>query len=515
MIAPHTPACLPPFEALYGTLPMGVVLATQGGDVVFANPEFFRLTECTERDLNYMSFADVLSMFSLPPGVRSKESGGLENKWHTVDKYIFTQDRGIAWVRIHATSIDVVGQCFQQLLVEDVSTYKEHLDTLLDRKELYQSIVERRPDPICCFLPDWSITYANASCCRYFASNRKDILGEDLLLLLSPEMREKLAQVVENISIETPAAEIEQFISDFEGKPLWIRWIIQGFFYKTGHIKDYQAIGMDITDQKITESRFIHADRLVSLGTLVSSVAHEINNPNNFIMLNAPLAMDLWWRVAPVLEQRSTKEQADVADDVPIEDVIEHMPQLLQGIIEGSNRIKAIVRELNTFSRQDTDSGFEQLSVNDIVQSAVLLMSKTIALHTSRFSVSYGLGLPMVRGRRQRLEQIVVNLIQNACNALESREQGIHVETFCHKKSGTVRIALRDEGVGIRPEDLPRVTEPFFSTRSAHGGTGLGLSISLSIAREHGGQLLFESTQGKGTAASIVLPAARQKANQS
>ncbi len=457
------PDCLSTFGALYGNLPMGVVLATPKNEIVFTNREFFRLTECTQRDLELMDFVDVVSMFSIPISLRVRDGSWQENKWYNVDKYIYRHDASTAWVRFHITSIECDGQRFQQLLVEDVSKYKEHMDALLDRKELYQSIVDRRPDPICCFLPDWSLTYVNASCGRCLAGTLRDIVGENLLSYLSSEMRERFSQAIEAISEMTPVAEIEQHISDFEGKPLWIRWIVQGFFYKTGHIKDYQAIGVDITDQKLTESKFIHADRLVSLGTLVAGVAHEINNPNNFIMLNAPLAMDLWWRIAPILEEVEAQGQAEVAGGLPLEDIIDHVPQLLQGIIEGSNRINAIVRELKTFSRKDNDSGFEALSVNDVVQSAVLLLSKTIGLCTARFSVSYGAGLPMVRGRRQRLEQIIVNLVQNACNALESRRQAVRVETFLHKESGTVRIAVSDEGIGIRPEDLPRVMDPFYS----------------------------------------------------
>jgi len=168
------------------------------------------------------------------------------------------------------------------------------------------------------------------------------------------------------------------------------------------------------------------------------------------------------------------------------------------------------VRELKNFSRQDFESGFEMLPVNDVVQSAVLLMSKTIGMHTSRFSVRYGAGLPLVRGRRQRLEQIVVNLVQNACHALPGPNKGIEIETLHHEPSGSVRVVVRDEGVGIRPEDLPRVTEPFYSTKREQGGTGLGLSISLAIAREHDGRLLIESVPGKGTTAVAELPAAAQ-----
>jgi polar amino acid transport system substrate-binding protein len=193
---------------------------------------------------------------------------------------------------------------------------------------------------------------------------------------------------------------------------------------------------------------------------------------------------------------------------LPLAEVAGHVPQLVRGIVEGSDRIRDIVEELKEFGRRD-DLDFEPLAVNDVVGSAVFLMDKAIRTHTRKFSVVSGDGLPLVRGRRRRLEQVVVNLIQNACDALRHDEEAIEVETFADEPTGTVRITVRDQGAGIRAEDLPRVTDPFFTTRRSAGGTGLGLSISLGIVKEHGGRLFFESTLDRGTTAVVVLPASR------
>lgn len=503
-------------HAWYDSLPMGAVLATADNELLFANAAFFHITECTARDLEYMNFEDVLSLFCLGVSGPQPELACAEGQWHSLEKYIRRQDGDNAWVRFHLSRVaGPDGAPLRQLLVDDVTRYKECIDSLLNRKELYQSIVETRPDPVCCFLPDGTITYANSSCQRLLGARPgEDLLGEDFLRRIGPEVRAAFEQALQSISTEQPSAEVEQRIIEIAApggqarRQTWVRWIIQGFFYKTGHLKDYQAVGVDISSQKITESRFIHADRLISLGTLVSSVAHEINNPNNFIMLNAPLVMDLWWRLAPALERLAGDRRLALPGGMALEDILVHVPELLQGIVEGSTRIKTIIKELKVFAQKDGDGGFELLSVNDVVQSAVLLMGKTIGQRTERFGVDYGVNLPMILGRRQRLEQIVVNLIQNACNALEDSHQGVHVQTRHDESSDQLCIVVRDEGIGIRPEDLPRVTDPFFSTRRGEGGTGLGLAISLGIAREHGGQLLLESTPGVGTSAAVILPAA-------
>lgn len=501
-------------KALYGDLPFALALAGPDRRILYANREFFSLTECTPGDLDLMTFQDVCSIFCLGvPGDVDCVLGG-PNFWHDMDKPIAKADGSLAWVRVRVDRVHLpgYGEC-SRLYVDGVTRYKVAMEGLLNRKNLYQSIVETRPDLICCFLPDWSITYANTASARFFDKAHTEMVGENFLLLLDPKLRDRFSQAAAAITLDNPMAELEyQAVpEDPEAKPLWLRWIIQGFFYKTGHIKDYQAAGMDVTGQKVTESQFIHADRLVSLGTLVSEVAHEISNPNNFIMLNAPLVLDLWRAVSPGLAELARVKGEDALGGIPISDVAQHVPQLLTGIIEGSVRIRDFVRELKNFARQDFESGFEMLPINDVVQSAVLLMSKTIGLHTSRFSVRYGAGLPLVRGRRQRLEQIVVNLVQNACHALQGPYQGIEIETSHHEPVGSVRIVVRDDGVGIKPEDLPLITEPFYSTKREQGGTGLGLSISLSIAREHGGRLSIESAPGQGTTAIVDLPAVIQE----
>ncbi|GFK92357.1 Sensor protein ZraS [Fundidesulfovibrio magnetotacticus] len=495
-------------DPLYGSLPMAVLVAGADQGVLYANSEFFTLTECRPSDLALMNFQDVLSVFCLGVCEDLGQLLGRPGFWHDMDKPIAMADGSLAWTRVRVDPLVVEGRACHRLLVDNVTRYKVAIEGLLNRKNLYQSIVETRPDLICCFLPDWSLTYANQAAARHFGLDRQEAVGADFLELIEPDARERFSRAVVSITSDNPIAELEYQSAQppQDGPPRFLRWIIQGFFYKTGHIKDYQATGLDVTGQKVTESQFMHADRLVSLGTLVSEVAHEISNPNNFIMLNAPLVLDLWHGVVPALERQALQDRTPGGP--PLEALTRDMPQLLQGIIEGSERIRDFVRQLKDYARKDIEGGYEILSVNDVVQSAVLLMSKTIGMHTSRLAVRYGSGLPLVRGRRQRLEQIVVNLVQNACHALTGPHQGIEIETLRQDDTGDVLIEVRDEGVGIRPEDLPMVTEPFFSTKRDQGGTGLGLSISLSIAREHGGRLEIASQPGKGATARVALPPA-------
>jgi polar amino acid transport system substrate-binding protein len=114
--------------------------------------------------------------------------------------------------------------------------------------------------------------------------------------------------------------------------------------------------------------------------------------------------------------------------------------------------------------------------------------------------------LPAIRGDAQRLEQVVVNLLLNACQALPDRERGIRVATFLDPGRSQVVLEVRDEGAGIAAEHLPHLTDPFFTTRREKGGTGLGLWICAAIVEEHGGTLSFRSRPGEGTVVALTLP---------
>ena len=120
--------------------------------------------------------------------------------------------------------------------------------------------------------------------------------------------------------------------------------------------------------------------------------------------------------------------------------------------------------------------------------------------------VEFGYNLPPVRGNFQRLEQVMVNLIQNSCEALEDRKKGVRIATGFSKKENAVEIRVSDDGMGISPDHITQIMDPFFTTKRERGGTGLGLSVSSSIIKEHKGTMVFESQPGIGTTVTIRIP---------
>jgi polar amino acid transport system substrate-binding protein len=174
--------------------------------------------------------------------------------------------------------------------------------------------------------------------------------------------------------------------------------------------------------------------------------------------------------------------------------------------MEGARRIQQIVDDLKNFVRKDKPDMTERVDVNVVVKSAISLVDTMIRRATNRFTVRYGSELPLLVGNNHRLEQVVINLIQNACQALTDPQSGIEVFTTFDGANHNLVITVKDRGKGIPQESLPYITDTFYTTKYENGGVGLGLSIAAKIVDEHDGRMVFHSEEGKGTRVDVILP---------
>ena len=280
--------------------------------------------------------------------------------------------------------------------------------------------------------------------------------------------------------------------------------------------KPVRTVGtvQDITEQfqvqeesKLRQRQLLQADKMASLGILASGIAHEINNPNHSIMLNASVLRRLWKDVEPILEKFHGEFGDFVLDGFEYAELRGRTAEIFDGLEQNSERIKRIVAELRDFSREHPENHMAQINLGVVLESAQVLVANLLKSSTDRFELCLDGALPPVRGDFQRLEQVVINLIQNACQALPDRDKVIVLSTGSDAEGGTVFFEVRDEGTGIAPDDLKHITDPFFTTKGTLGGTGLGLWICANIVREHGGTLTIDSEVGRGTIARVVLPA--------
>ena len=253
------------------------------------------------------------------------------------------------------------------------------------------------------------------------------------------------------------------------------------------------------------ELQLIQANKMTALGTLVAGVAHEINNPNNLTMMNARVLAEAWGDAQHILEDYHDENGEFLIGGLPYAEMRETVPALIRDMHVGAQRIERIVSNLKDFARPRQQAVQATLQVNEAVQRAVNLLRHRVA-KTTDFQVDLADGLPPLQGDMQQIEQVVVNLITNALEALPGESGQVTVSTRYNQDDHDVEVDVRDSGIGIPQENVERLCDPFFTTKQEQGGTGLGLAITYTLVRDHGGNLVFESTPGQGTRARVMLP---------
>jgi PAS domain S-box-containing protein len=283
---------------------------------------------------------------------------------------------------------------------------------------------------------------------------------------------------------------------------------------KSGNVINVIEVSRDITarvrmeeEARLVQSRLIHANKMTSLGTLVSGVAHEINNPNSFIMSNAQVFSEIWNDAVKILKENHNGKNNIVLGGIPFDELIQLAPRLLGGINDGSVRINKIIQSLKNFARPDKSSLDGKVDIKNVIMSSRTILDNHINKFTNKFHLDIETNIPVIKGSSQQIEQVIINLIMNALQALNDREAEILISASFDKAHNDVVIKVKDEGRGMSDDIIQSVTKPFFTTRIEDGGTGLGLSISYAIIKDHNGILGFESESGLGTTVTVSLPA--------
>ena len=292
------------------------------------------------------------------------------------------------------------------------------------------------------------------------------------------------------------------------GTVLWSRALQRKVAQRTEELAQQVAEKEQALEElRLHQDKLVQADKMTSLGILVSGVAHEINNPNGLILLNVPTLKEASADAELILEEHFFLHGDFNYGGIPFSRMRNTIPRLFAEMLEGAKRIKRIVDDLKDFARRDSSAEMEKITINSVAEVAIRLVEPSLRNATGHFSATYAENMPQVLGNAQRIEQVIVNLLLNACQALLDKEQKISLTTAFDEPTNSVILMVIDEGVGISPEAKPYLTDPFFTTKRDTGGTGLGLSVSAGIVKEHGGSLDFYSASGGGTVVTLTLPA--------
>lgn len=295
------------------------------------------------------------------------------------------------------------------------------------------------------------------------------------------------------------------------GTVLWSRTLQKRVTQRTAELNiEIAEKNRALDELRLHQDRLVQADKMASLGILVSGVAHEINNPNGLIMLNIPRFMETFAEASTILDAHYEIHGDFRLGSFRYSRLREDLPLMFTETLNAARRIQRIVDDLKDYSRRDDSGSVEPFDLNEVVQAALRLVGTTVRRSTDNLTVRCAERLPKVNGSSHRIEQVVVNLIVNACQALEGSHGAIGVFTSCDPLESEVCLVVEDDGRGIDPRHLPHLTDPFFTTKREGGGTGLGLWISAGIVNDHGGRLEFSPVHGRGTKVILTLPAVRE-----
>lgn len=392
--------------------------------------------------------------------------------------------------------------------------HRQAIEESLQKSEnMYRLLAETAREIIFLFNSDLRISYVNTAWKRISGYFLSDMTKMDMTDLIPPGQHHEFKEKMEKIAGAQPDNYLLEtcFILK-DGRTL----AVEATFAKTSAADKSATFLMtarDITERKKIEAQakmqqeqLMQTNKMVSLGTLVSGVAHEINNPISSVMLNIQV-FDKFWRTAqPILDSHFEKTGSLEIGGMSYGQFRERMPRLLLFSLEGVERVKRIVGDLREFSGQKPSDFRETVNLNLVVEKAIGLIASLIKKATDNFQVTYHENLPTLQGNSQRLGQVVINLVVNACQALTEPNQSLHICTGYLEESEEVFLKVQDAGKGMTEEVLIRIKDPFFTTKRDSNGTGLGLSISDTIVRNHGGWLDFNSESLKGTTATILLP---------
>ncbi len=382
---------------------------------------------------------------------------------------------------------------------------------LKESEERFREIFEQHYDAIILLEPDQlKCVDANLTAETLFGYSYKELRENFPRLFKSRKDFERFKKIIKNSRQKDFL--IEQFT--FLGKNGVD--VICGVKGKTIKLREKNVLYCSFRDikekieaeekEKRIQAKLIETNKMTSLGTLASGIAHEINNPNNFILANTQMFAEIWQDAGKILQSHYSEHGDFTLGGLSFTELMDTVPGLLTGSMEGSRRIMNIINRLKEFSRPVDDHLHGRVDINQVIQFSLSMLSSQIKKYTDSFTINLAEHIPEVSGNSQQLEQVIINLVQNALQALPNRNHGVFISSSFNKSADYVMIKVKDEGTGMKKEIVERITEPFFTTKKDSGGTGLGLYISYSIVKKHNGILDIKSRPGKGTEISIKLP---------
>ena len=264
----------------------------------------------------------------------------------------------------------------------------------------------------------------------------------------------------------------------------------------------------DVTEERRLERQLIQAEKMSSLGLLVSATAHELQNPNGVIALNLPILRDYLQELLPMLDKCFEDHRDYVAFRMPYQEIRRELYQIIDNIQDSSRQITSFVSNLKEYSQRKEEKKFEPLHLISVVEQTLIICGNQINKTIKSFVMDIPEDLPPVVTDAQALKQVLINFLINACQAADKNDSWLKLSALSGNtwREHTI-IEISDNGCGMDEITQQKIFDPFFTTKSEESGTGLGLYICYDLVKGLGGRIEVESELATGSTFRIILPA--------
>ncbi|MFZ7126512.1 MAG: two-component system sensor histidine kinase NtrB [Desulfobacterales bacterium] len=378
-------------------------------------------------------------------------------------------------------------------------------------QRMLQTVFEGISEPLILLDDTCRVKMLNSAACDYFQVKTSDVLGR--------ECREAFRKEFEACGECLIPGSVHQAVrvTTFDrNSPIHARRFEQVAVYQArGADGERGAVIMrisDITEAKMMERHMVHREKMAALGLLISSVAHEINNPNNFIIFNLPILRDYVNVLLPIVDIHRQEHGDGDFLNMSYAEFRKDIDSLIDNIEHGAHRINSIVSQLKEFSRLRNRQTARPMNPKSVIEKAVNICSGEVNRRVTRFDVEMPDDLPMIRSDEEALEQILINLLINAAQAADKPEAWVRLRAEAgDSPEDRLRLSVSDNGCGMDEETRNQIFDPLFTTKDTQNGTGLGLYVCLNLIESLGGRIEVSSRLGEGTEIRILLPDVSEK----
>ncbi len=494
----YTEAALLESEQNYRTIveqSLQGIIVVKDSKIVFANNSFARMSGYTIDELEKLSCEQLSFLlggdFFDQEKYRSNYYAGQESRNPLKEYKGHRKDGSGCWFQISTDRIRYQGEIMLQGFVIDITRRKLTEEALIESENMYRTLLDASPEGILIIDLAGHIIEVSGIALEIFGTeNKQDLVGKHFLRFLNKESYKKVKSVIEKTISEGLEQDIEFILTKINGENFIGEVSTTLIQENNGMPRSFMAIIRDISQRKEIEKQMIHTERMAGLGEMATGIAHEINQPLNTISMSLE---NMLMKISQIPQDRD-----------------HYLIEKINKIFENIYRISKIIDHIRAFSRDHDDYIPTAFDINESIKNALSMISAQCSHRGIELITDLSNELPAISGNTYRFEQVIMNLLINAKDALEEKEkQGSfnkEIKLRSYLSGQTVNVEVNDNGIGIKKEDIGNVMLPFYSTKEVGKGTGMGLAISFGIIKEMKGTIDIQSEIFKGTLILIRLP---------